>query len=235
VLNGLSLFSGIGGIDLALSEWVRPVAYCEIEPYAAGVLFSRMSDGSIPTAPIWPDVRSLTARVLPSVDIIYGGFPCQDISTAGARKGLEGERSGLFFEAVRLIRECKPQFVFFENVPGVKKYVPAIRANLEAIGYKCRDGFAFQPWTRWFLLAKAKGFRLEGLELRQAAWETFAESPCQVLGEISEVYFHENSRNDHELPRPMDRIKCLGNAVMPIQAKEAFKRLMGISTSKGVI
>ena len=72
VLNGLSLFSGIGGIDIALSEWVRPVAYCEIEPYAAAVLFSRMADGSIPIAPIFPDVRRLRAEILPSIDAILG-------------------------------------------------------------------------------------------------------------------------------------------------------------------
>jgi len=86
-LNGLDLFSGIGGITLALSEWVRPIAYCEIDRYCQGVLLSRMRSGDISTAPIWDDVRTLKGEMLPKVDIIYGGFPCQDISTAGHGKG----------------------------------------------------------------------------------------------------------------------------------------------------
>lgn len=59
MLNGLSLFSGIGGIDVALSEWVRPIAYCEIDPYCQAVLLSRMADESLPNAPIWDDITSL--------------------------------------------------------------------------------------------------------------------------------------------------------------------------------
>ena len=58
-MNGLSLFSGIGGLDVALSDWVRPIAYCEIDPYCQAVLLSRMADGNLEEAPIWPDITSL--------------------------------------------------------------------------------------------------------------------------------------------------------------------------------
>ena len=68
MLNGLDLFSGIGGLTVALAPWVRPVAYCESDRYAQGILLSRQSSGSIPLAPIWDDVRTLSGRELPSVD-----------------------------------------------------------------------------------------------------------------------------------------------------------------------
>jgi len=76
MLNGLDLFSGIGGLTLALSEWVRPVAYCEIDPYCQAVLQSRFIDGRLPAAPIWDNIRTLRARDIKGpIDIIYGGFP----------------------------------------------------------------------------------------------------------------------------------------------------------------
>lgn len=201
MLNGLDLFSGIGGITLALREWVRPVAYCEIEPYATGVLFSRMLDGSIPTAPIFPDIRHLTARILPSIDIIYGGFPCQDVSVAGLRKGLDGERTGLFREAVRLIRECRPQFVFLENVPGIRRYVPSVRGELEALGYSCRDGLlsaaecgAPHIRNRWWLLANSErnGGRAwpdDGSTGSEEAERKNSERICSV-GELADAESH---------------------------------------------
>src|SRR5690606_10421534 len=119
MLRGLDLFSGIGGLTLALAPWVRPVAYCENDRYATAVLLSRMRTGDLPCAPIWDDVRTLRGDMLPSVDIIYGGFPCQDISCAGRGAGLAGGRSGLFFEIARLARELRPRFVFLENVPAI--------------------------------------------------------------------------------------------------------------------
>lgn len=166
MLNGLDLFSGIGGITLALSPWVKPVAYCENDRYAQAVLLTRMQSGALPIAPIWDDIRTLRGSLLPSIDIIYGGFPCQDVSIAGARKGLDGERTGLFREAIRLVRECQPKFVFLENVPGIRRYVPSVRGELEKIGYDCRDGFlsaaevgALHIRNRWWLLANSNGGR----------------------------------------------------------------------------
>ncbi len=79
-LSGLSLFSGIGGIDLALDEWVRTDAYCEIDPYCQSVLLSRMQEGHLSKAPIWDDIKSLTKERISEViedeiDIVFGGFP----------------------------------------------------------------------------------------------------------------------------------------------------------------
>ena len=80
MLRGLDLFSGIGGISLALKDWVRPIAYCEIDPYCQSILLQRMQEGNLPKAPIWDDIRTLTNEgireaVSVDVDIIYGGFP----------------------------------------------------------------------------------------------------------------------------------------------------------------
>src|SRR5216684_872072 len=92
-MYGLDLFSGIGGITKALEGYVQPVAYCENDRYAQGVLLSRMANGDLPNAPIWSDILTLRGAMLPRTpEIIYGGFPCQDISVAGRGKGLDGER-----------------------------------------------------------------------------------------------------------------------------------------------
>jgi DNA (cytosine-5)-methyltransferase 1 len=270
VLNGLDLFSGIGGLTIALSEWVRPVAYCELEPYAAGVLFNRMADGDLPCAPIFPDIRRLSASLLPSIDIIYGGFPCQDVSTAGLREGLDGKRTGLFREAIRLVRECNPQFVFLENVPGIRRYVPEIRGELEALGYDCRDGFlsaaevgANHIRNRWWLLAHANNNRCDEPYKSEPEREQECKDSTNTLDDgaqkpLAEVVYAGSERLSRSmrkarqvstglngsgwwdsepdvgrvvngLPMRVDRIKGLGNSVVPQCAKEAFKILMGLT------
>jgi DNA (cytosine-5)-methyltransferase 1 len=125
-------------------------------------LRSRIEDGLLRSAPIYPDIQSLTASDLPTgIDIVYGGFPCQDISNAGARAGLEGGRSGLFYEALRLIRELKPTFVFLENVAAIlSRGGPVVVKEIAKLGYDCRwtvlsasDVGAPHIRKRWWLLA----------------------------------------------------------------------------------
>jgi DNA (cytosine-5)-methyltransferase 1 len=180
MLNGLDLFSGIGGISIALSEWVSPIAYCEIDTYCQGVLLSRMQMGELARSPIWDDIRSLDGRELfGKIDIISGGFPCQDISVAGRGKGLAGERSGLFFEIVRLAKAIKPPFLFLENVPAIatRGGVTVVR-TLAEVGYDCRwcvisaaSIGALHRRERWFLLGYAKHFRRDGTEERGGSEE----------------------------------------------------------------
>lgn len=160
-MNGLDLFSGIAGLSLALDPWVKTVAYCERDAYAQSVLLSRMAEGSLPLAPIWDDVQTLTGSMLPPIDIIFGGFPCQDISAAGRGAGLAGERSGLFFEIMRLVDELKPSFVFLENVPAIRtRGLHTVIEELSGRGYVCRwtclsaqEVGANHKRERWFLLA----------------------------------------------------------------------------------
>lgn len=120
-LRVLDLFSGIGGFSLGLERTggFETVAFCEIEPFPRRVLAKHW-----PGVPIYNDVRTLTADVLRrdgiAVDVITGGFPCQDLSVAGKQRGMgEGTRSGLWSEIVRLIGELRPQYVIVENVAAL--------------------------------------------------------------------------------------------------------------------
>jgi DNA (cytosine-5)-methyltransferase 1 len=306
MLNGLDLFSGIGGLSIALSDWMRPIAYCEIDKYCQGILLSQMSKLSLRSAPIWDDVRTLDARGFRgTVDIIVGGFPCQDISVAGHGKGLAGERSGLFWEIHRLAKEILPKFIFLENVPAilVRGGSTVVQAITE-MGYDCRwcvisaaSVGARHKRDRWFLLAHAKhygsssseGGRSSGLcnetrrdilskdcrqtqrtgglssdvadseskqdrrilepgiqsdvgascdvayarcecpgslqEPGQAEWPSFHTPGCSRFWEIEP----DVGRVADGVPQRVDRLRGLGNAVVPMQAKEAFKILMGIT------
>ena len=242
VLNSLSLFSGYGGLDLAIEKYAKPVLYCEKELYAKAVLLSRMDDGALPFAPIWSDVTTLDGTKLRGlVDIITGGFPCQDISVAGHGAGLEGKRSGLFYEVVRLTSEIRPTFVFLENVPAIRiRGLEQVVKEFTQMGYDCR-------WTmlsassigaphkreRWFFLAHSKGERRPRLSLGEKKKES-------LLGEPRK----HGSRNHWEdaesgVGRVVDgvenwshRIKILGNGVVPQQAEAAFIRLMGLDLKR---
>lgn len=118
-LRMLDLFSGIGGFSLGLERaGMRTVAFCEIEPFCRAVLKKHW-----PHVPCYEDVRTLTAERLSTdgiaVDVICGGFPCQDISVAGKGAGIEGARSGLWSEYRRLIGELRPRYVIVENVAAL--------------------------------------------------------------------------------------------------------------------
>lgn len=119
----LSLFSGIGGLDLGIKEAfpdARTIAYVEANAYCRGILLARMRDGDLDVAPIAHDVRSFDGRPWAGVvDGILGGFPCQNLSVAGDRSGLAGEQSGLWWAFARIIGEIRPQIVAIENVPGI--------------------------------------------------------------------------------------------------------------------
>lgn len=265
----MDLFSGIGGITLALKKWVKPIAYCEQDKYAQAVLMSSMQNGDIPHAPIWDDVRTLSSKQIDvPIDIIYGGFPCQDISTAGNGKGLDGERSGLFFEIMRLSKEIEPKFIFLENVPAIRtRGLDKVTKELALAGYDCRWDFvsaeemgAPHYRNRWFLLAytnskfsrhsgknkeewemdKPKAdIKLDGIPREMAntmrkRWDKdaissrFTQKHNTIKGRGSWEVEPNICRVADGIPFRMDRIKGLGNAVVPAQAEEAFKRLMGI-------
>jgi DNA (cytosine-5)-methyltransferase 1 len=109
-----SLFTGIGGFDLGFHRVGFTLAWMvECDPFCQTVLRHRF-----PGVPLHDDVCTVTAATVPPVDVLVGGFPCQDLSVAGQRKGLHGERSRLFFEFVRLLRALRPRWMVLENVPG---------------------------------------------------------------------------------------------------------------------
>jgi DNA (cytosine-5)-methyltransferase 1 len=297
-VNGLDLFSGIGGITKALEGYVRPVAYCENDKYAQAVLLSRMREGTLPQAPVWDDIRTLQASLLPDgISIIYGGFPCQDISVANTNGvGITGKRSGLFFEIIRLVGEMEPRFVFLENVAVITvRGAERVVAEFHQLGYDCRWGTlsaaevgANHIRNRWWLLANSRRLnrRPPPIQFKEATPfertsqrpQTLAHSKSQRPREARELRYKQSeewiawngeeipdsdstrckeppqsitgetqfatpiasssSRNwwksepdvgrvAHGVPMRVDRLRGLGNAVVPAQAREAFERLMG--------
>ena len=137
MLQILDLFSGIGGFSLGLEKTggFKTVAFCEVNEKARMVLAKHWPD-----TPIYNDVKEITNERLKAEgivpDVITGGFPCQDISVAGKGEGLSGERSGLWFEFARIIREVGPRWVIIENVSILRsRGLLTILQNLSEIGY----------------------------------------------------------------------------------------------------
>jgi DNA (cytosine-5)-methyltransferase 1 len=132
----LDLFSGIGGFSLGLERaGMTTVAFCEIDPFCRRVLAKHW-----PGVPIYDDVRDVTAARLGAdgiaVDVICGGFPCQDISIAGKGAGLAGERSGLWREYARIVGELRPRYVIVENVAALlHRGLGDVLGDLAALGY----------------------------------------------------------------------------------------------------
>lgn len=140
-MNELHLFAGAGGGILGgqlLGH--RTVCAVEWEPYAQAVLVARQNDGSLPPFPIWDDVQTFNGkpwRVV--VDVVAGGFPCQDISVAGKGAGITGERSGMWTHMARIVGEVRPRFVFVENSPAlITRGLGVVLSDLAALGYDCK-------------------------------------------------------------------------------------------------
>jgi DNA (cytosine-5)-methyltransferase 1 len=158
-----SLFAGVGGFDLgAEANGMACTWQVEIDPFCRAVL-----------AKHWPgvdrsvtDVRAASAVSLARVDVIVGGFPCQDVSAAGKGAGLQGARSGLWYEYIRILEELRPPWAFVENVAsGAKRWVCEVRSDLHAIGYRtaavklyAHDVGSPQRRGRIFIVAYAERF-----------------------------------------------------------------------------
>jgi len=140
-MRELALFAGGGGGILGsyLLGW-KTVCAVEIEDYPRRVLLERQRDGILPRFPIWDDITTFDGQPWKGrVDIISGGFPCQDISLAGKGKGITGSRSGLWKEMVRVVYEVQPKFVFVENVPALlNRGMGVVLRDLAQMGYDAR-------------------------------------------------------------------------------------------------
>jgi DNA (cytosine-5)-methyltransferase 1 len=260
VLRVLDLFSGIGGFSLGLERaGMKTAAFCEIDPKARLVLRKHWPD-----VPIFEDVAALTAADMPEkIDVICGGFPCQDISLAGKGAGLAGERSGLWFQFHRLISEIRPSWVIIENVSALRsRGLDTILGGLAALGYDaewhCIPAAAVgAPHRRdrvWIVahMANASGERCGGKESGKlelaggtetvGTSETVADarrigspeprqlgisigpeanSRTQAVGSFDGSFKHhwttepDVGRVAYGVPKRMDRLKQLGNAVVP--------------------
>ena len=189
-LNTFHLFAGAGGGilgDLLLGH--NPIGACEIEPYPRDVLLARQADGHLPDFPIWDDVATLDGNPWRgSVDVLCGGFPCQDISAAGKGAGITGERSGLWKEYARLIGEMRPRFVFAENSPLLRtRGLGVVLEDLAAMGYNARwgvlgAGAVGAPHKRdriWVLAyTESWGFKGSAVANKSSQGQQFAERDC---------------------------------------------------------
>ena len=222
-----SLFAGIGGIELGLERTghFETVWQMENDPYATRVL-----------AKHWPDVRRHDdVRTFPPTgewkcDLICGGFPCQDISLAGKHKGLDGERSGLYSEAIRVVGQLKPRWVLLENVAALLgRGLSRVIADLAEIGYvgrwdcvpASRFGAHFRGDRVYVLASSATPNSIRWERERTAcvsqgqAWgrgqfEGLVERELQ-----NGVPAGAHGRISDGLPYRVDRLRCLGNAVVP--------------------
>jgi DNA (cytosine-5)-methyltransferase 1 len=175
-LRVLDLFSGIGGFSLGLERTggFETVAFCEIDPFCRKVLAKHW-----PKVKQYEDVRELTAERLGSdgisVDVICGGFPCQDISTAGHGAGIGGERSGLWKEYARLIGELRPRYVLVENVAALlARGIDVVLGDLATLGFDaewhCIPASAVgapHRRDRVWIVANANGIGCERADLLQ--------------------------------------------------------------------
>lgn len=183
-----SLFSGVGGLDLAVEAcgFGEPLWQAEKDPFCRDVLAKHW-----PAAKRYTDVREVTGEAQ-RPEIICGGFPCQDISNAGGRAGIDGERSGLWSEYARVVRVLRPGLVFIENVAAlVVRGLDRVLCDLAALGYdaewtclRASDVGAPHERDRLFVLAYADGIK-RGLQSRRQCWTS--GTSATVIGNDGEV------------------------------------------------
>jgi DNA (cytosine-5)-methyltransferase 1 len=157
-MNELALFAGAGGGILGgkLLGW-RTVCAVEWEPYAAGVLAARQNDKVLEPFPIWDDVQTFDGRPWRGiVDVVSGGFPCQDISSAGKGAGIDGARSGMWGQMARIIREVQPEFALVENSPMLlSRGLGRVLGDLAEMGFDAKWGVLGQDRFPGLLLGLA--------------------------------------------------------------------------------
>lgn len=254
-----SLFAGLGGIDLGFERAGLECKWqVEIDDYATRVLEKH-----------WPrvhrerDIRECGSHNLKPVDVIAGGFPCQDISYAGRGAGLEGERSGLFFEAVRLVRELRPRFVVLENVAALlNRGLDRVLGALAEIGFDAewhcvpaaavgaphiRDrtfvlAYSTNNWSGWREQQSQSGNETrhvanpESKRLQGCGSESLARGPELSLSTLRGGGSNAGGdhwkvepdvgRVAHGIPKRVDRLRGLGNAVVPQVAEVIGRWLM---------
>lgn len=168
----MHLFAGAGGGilgDILLGH--QCVCAVEINPYCQQVLAARQKDGCLPWFPVFADVQQFDGRPWAGiVDVVSGGFPCQDISCAGKGAGIDGERSGMWVEMARIIGEVRPRFALVENSPILtSRGLGRVLGDLAALGYDARwgvlgavDAGAPHKRERIWIVADAAGERIDG-------------------------------------------------------------------------
>ena len=225
-LRSLDLFTGIGGFSRALHGVTRPIAMCDLDPDAREVLRCRMLERhpDMPPTAVFDDVRQLKNDDLPlPVDIIVGGWPCQDLSVVGLRRGLGGARSGLVSEVYRLLDETSAKGAFLENVPQLLSngFLGVLESFVIERGFEV--SWCVVPASavgaphvrrRLFMWVRKPTFNYEwpegSLHYTAFNWDRDAE-PTRMLPAAESVINHRNKR-----------LQLLGNAVVPDCLRSAF-------------
>lgn len=237
-MNVLSLFSGIGGLDLA-AEWagMKTVAFCERDKFCQKVLKKHW-----PEVPCFDDVTTLKGSdIHEPVGLITGGFPCQPFSLAGKKLGAGDDRH-LWPEYLRLIQELRPAWIVGENVVGIiGMELDNVLADLEGNGYAARTFDisasavgAHHERRRVFIVAHAERQRQPGQGQCEPARHPAPDAYREASGLVHA--FQEGSlpyvcgRHDG-VPASMDRVKALGNAVVPQQAYPIFKAIADLEAA----
>ncbi len=244
-MNELALFAGAGGGILGghLLGW-RTVCAVERDAYAAQVLAQRQNDGCLPTFPIWSDVCSFDGRPWRGlVDVVSGGFPCQDISASGPGLGIEGPRSGLWKQMARIIREVRPPLVELENSPLlVGRGLAVVLSDLTELGYdaqwlclSARELGAPHVRDRAWLVGRdvsnSLSCNVQGVVGESPYTGGWSDSPTQSPGLLGRARWQEwpaeprVCRVAHGLAHRVDRNRALGNGQVPRVEAAAFTLL----------
>ena len=242
-MNELALFAGAGGGILGgkMLGW-RTVCAVEWDDYARAVLRARQDDGCLEPFPIWDDVQTFDGKPWRGlVDVVSGGFPCQDISTAGNGAGIDGGRSGMWAHMARIVGEVEPRYVFVENSPMlVGRGLARVLGDLASMGYDARWGVvgachAGAPHQRERIWVVANSHKNCGT---QKGFGSDCGSPGEVQGRTEQVQpWRDTGSGDWWLSEPaldrvadgvadvVDRHERLGNGQVPAVVPLAWNLL----------
>ena len=252
-MNELALFAGAGGGILA-SQLIglRTVCAVEIDKYAASVLLARQNDKILSPFPVWDDVCTFDGRPWRGiVDVVSGGFPCQDISLAGRGEGISGARSGLWAEMARVVREVRPRFVFVENSPAlVGRGLDVVLADLAKAGYDAEwcvlgadDVGAPHKRKRIWILAYSQSDRygerrrsknLSGQNGRQdKSLCSIASSSSSSASNLADTNSQRRNVRNNNKPRRQVLSNCYRGTTQDKQARHRWQ--LGVGTDGSVL
>jgi len=215
-VNELALFAGAGGGILGghLLGW-RTVCAVEWEAYPASVLCARQNDGLLPSFPIWDDVQTFDGKPWQGiVDVVSGGFPCQDISAAGGGTGITGERSSMWKHMARIVCEVRPKFVFVENSPMLtSRGLGVVLADLAKMGFDAEWGVlgaanvgAPHLRERIWICAKQREFLSHSKYNGIGWWEQFKEGIEEKNGNVANSSLPRLKARNKQTSRPKQYI-----------------------------
>ncbi|EAI4697518.1 TPA: DNA (cytosine-5-)-methyltransferase [Campylobacter jejuni] len=244
-INHLDLFSGIGGFALGLKmadeKVFNTLAFCEIEPYCQKLLKQNFNEKAI-----FNDVKQINEEnIKDEIDLITAGFPCQDLSIAGSKKGLQGERSSLFYEVIRIAKFTKAKFILFKNSSELiwrDDFREEFIKRIQAIGYDCwwqllcakSFGYPHKRKRAYVICWNKEYFTTNALSIGCFLYEKFhhfyaneiTQKPSKEIISLYSEYRRRRCEKDFELDcqdirrddgfsSTMDAVKGLGNAIIP--------------------